>query len=286
MDVEVRCGSCADYAAALATAPFARGWQRDGELAQRQRWWRPRLRWPGHCRVCARATMFTTTRQGASATAHGLRLDFRNGQRCARCRLFARQRKVVEVLDALLQPGSRLYATEARTRLFAQCARRYQGRAAAVVGSEYLGAGLAPGALVRGVRHEDVQRLSFASASFDLLVSCDVLEHVPDFRAALREFARVLQPGGRLLLTVPFFGDRDAIVQRAELRAGAVVPLLPPQRHTNPLDRAGSLVFWDFGGDLLAELRSAGFATAAAVLYWSEQHGHLGVPSEYFVAER
>lgn len=40
-------------------------------------------------------------------------------------------------------------------------------------------------------------------ASFDVLIACDVLEHVPNDHAAFREIARVLVPGGLAILTVP-----------------------------------------------------------------------------------
>lgn len=38
---------------------------------------------------------------------------------------------------------------------------------------------------------------------FDLVVACEVLEHVEDDEAAFRAWAARLRPGGRLLLTVP-----------------------------------------------------------------------------------
>lgn len=43
-----------------------------------------------------------------------------------------------------------------------------------------------------------------ADADFDAVLCTQVLEHVPDPLAALREFHRVLRPGGRLIATVPF----------------------------------------------------------------------------------
>jgi 2-polyprenyl-3-methyl-5-hydroxy-6-metoxy-1,4-benzoquinol methylase len=49
----------------------------------------------------------------------------------------------------------------------------------------------------------DAQSLCHPDASFDTVISCETIEHLPSPRAALAEFARVLKPGGRLLLTTP-----------------------------------------------------------------------------------
>lgn len=49
----------------------------------------------------------------------------------------------------------------------------------------------------------DAGRLSFADQSFDVIVASDVLEHLADDRAALREWYRVLSPGGLLFAFVP-----------------------------------------------------------------------------------
>lgn len=46
--------------------------------------------------------------------------------------------------------------------------------------------------------------LPFSDASFDSVLCTEVLEHVPEPLQALYEIARVLKPGGVLLLTVPF----------------------------------------------------------------------------------
>ncbi len=49
----------------------------------------------------------------------------------------------------------------------------------------------------------DIARLPLAAASFDVVVSCETVEHVEHPVAAIREMARVLRPGGKLYLTVP-----------------------------------------------------------------------------------
>jgi SAM-dependent methyltransferase len=47
------------------------------------------------------------------------------------------------------------------------------------------------------------ESLPFASDTFDLVLSHEVLEHVRDDQAAIREMARVLRPGGRAIIFCP-----------------------------------------------------------------------------------
>ena len=49
----------------------------------------------------------------------------------------------------------------------------------------------------------DATRLPFADGSFDRVIASEVLEHIPDDTAAMRELARVLRPGGAMAVTVP-----------------------------------------------------------------------------------
>jgi SAM-dependent methyltransferase len=50
------------------------------------------------------------------------------------------------------------------------------------------------------------ERLPFSDASFDAVAALDVLEHVAEQRETLSEIARVLRPGGALVLSVPHRG--------------------------------------------------------------------------------
>ncbi len=49
----------------------------------------------------------------------------------------------------------------------------------------------------------DAAKLPLRGGSLDLVVAFDVLEHLPDDIAAVREIGRVLRPGGTLLVAVP-----------------------------------------------------------------------------------
>jgi SAM-dependent methyltransferase len=50
----------------------------------------------------------------------------------------------------------------------------------------------------------DIQRIALPEASQDCVICFEVLEHVRDPFKAAQELIRILRPGGRLLLTVPF----------------------------------------------------------------------------------
>jgi len=146
-----------------------------------------------------------------------------------------------------------------------------------VIGSEYLGEGHCPGAVIDGVRHEDLLNLSLADASVDIVVSNDVLEHIPAPEQSFRELARVLRPDGEILLHIPFFLNEGASRKRAELIQGTIVHHLAPEFHGNPVSPEGSLVFTDFGWDVLEMARSEGFASATVEIYHSVLLGHVGL---------
>jgi SAM-dependent methyltransferase len=55
----------------------------------------------------------------------------------------------------------------------------------------------------RDVTQGPIEAMPFEDESFDLALALDVIEHVPDDAAALRELYRVVRSGGSLLLTVP-----------------------------------------------------------------------------------
>lgn len=63
----------------------------------------------------------------------------------------------------------------------------------------------------------DVQHIGLPDASVDTVISCETIEHLPDPVQALREFRRVLRPGGRVILTTPNYAGPFGLY-RAYLR--------------------------------------------------------------------
>ena len=203
---------------------------------------------------------------------------------CLGCGLLNRMRAVVSAVKEFTadRPALAVYVAEQKTFSFS----KIQALHPTVVGSEFLGEGIAGGATVDGMRHEDLTALSFPSKSFDLVVTQEVFEHIPDFGTAFREVARVLKKRGQMIFTVPLDWTAATTTIRASLVDGQIVNALPLVVHGNPVLAEGSLVFQDFGWDILDELRSAGFRDAYARMAWQPLCGHLGTPVLVFSAER
>jgi SAM-dependent methyltransferase len=240
---------------------------------------------PGFCEVCGRDSAFILDWRYATGSLP----NFRERLVCPHCGLNSRQRFVLGWIKGKYKerrekpPG--IYFYEQVTPFFHGALRYLTG--CRIIGSEYLGFDKKSGDVVRGLRHEDALALSFPDASLDLLVSNDVFEHVPDHRRALSEAARVLAPGGAMIFSVPFHTGEDQTRARAELGENGLRHLLPEQYHGNPVSEKGSLVFHDFGWDLLAHCREAGFAEAYALFYHDLRCGYLGDGGQMiFMAEK
>lgn len=83
--------------------------------------------------------------------------------------------------------------------LFAPFVREYVG-----VEHEATFDGTSAAARTRGVLRYDGRRLPFEDASFDVVMSVQVLEHTPEPAALLAEMARVLRDDGMMILSAPF----------------------------------------------------------------------------------
>ena len=95
----------------------------------------------------------------------------------------------------------------------------------------------------RGAIKLDLQQIELPDASFDVVCTAHVLEHVPDTDRALSELRRIVRPGGTMILQVPLLQPKTA-------------PPSVPEFHGDDTP-----VFWRFGHDLTDRLRQHGFDT-------------------------
>ena len=242
----------------------------------------------GFCIPCGRTVPFMVDMQSGGHAKDGVCVpNWRERMECPLCRMNNRNRLVAALLeqsvDHLKAPAS-VYLMEQVTPIFKWSMERFPAHT--LIGSEYLGDRYRSGDVVRGLRHEDAMALSFSDASVDIILSNDVLEHVPDPWLALQECFRVLRPSGTLLFTIPFDPAAAVSRPRARIESGEVLHILPPVYHGNPVSEEGSLVFTDFGCDLLDRLRGCGFSTVCAEFYLDPAYGHLGDPQIVFRAVR
>lgn len=178
------------------------------------------------------------------------------GVRCLRCSASAISMSHVSVLreEVSSLAGLHVYELSARGPLV-KWLRRHTGK---VTCSEYLD-GVPAGETVGGVQCQDVQRLTYAAASFDVCTSTEVFEHVPEDSLGFAELHRVLRPGGRLIFSVPV-SQQEKTIERARLKDGKIEHLLPPEYHGDRIRGQGRvLAYRNYGLDILDRVRAAGF---------------------------
>ena len=232
--------------------------------------------WPGLCGMEFLCSLCGAVARIADTDPNGS-VDFREGVACAHCGMSARLRSCLSMLGTLADTTDRIYVTEQATPTFAWLQARYPQ----AIGSEFepdsdrreAMAGYLAGLGGHGaIQFEDVTRLSMADASLDAVACFDVLEHVPDYRAALHEFARVLREDGTLLATFPFTDGSETLVRASFSKDGTIQHHLEPEYHGDPIGKP-VLCFYHFGWNLLEEARAAGFASARMLMPWSPEQG-------------
>ncbi|MFA5004388.1 MAG: class I SAM-dependent methyltransferase [Candidatus Saccharimonadales bacterium] len=105
------------------------------------------------------------------------------------------------------------------------------------------------GSTVPEVPHEDLMALSYADDSFDIVLTSDTLEHVPDPLKALEEIKRVLKPNGIHLFTVPLRLEKNTVVRASLAQNEKKEKLLPSSYHGS--GEQDYFVWNEFGRDFL-----------------------------------
>lgn len=229
-----------------------------------------RPRKPGICNLCDGSTEYVYLGENP-----------REDVLCIRCGSIPRQRALHLLLQALAPDwrASRIHESSPRLTSFRYFSAHCQGYVAS-----YAFAGSRPGARVGAFRVEHLEHQTFADGAFDLVVTQDVLEHVLEPLAAVREIARTLRPGGVHVFTVPRDHDRTTTA-RAELRNGQIRLRQSPEYHGSPIDARGSLVVTDWGRDLEARFAGGSSAPTTAHKMFEPALGMVA-PIEVFVSQR
>jgi SAM-dependent methyltransferase len=112
--------------------------------------------------------------------------------------------------------------------------------------------------------NQNLEALTFPDASFDVVLTSDVLEHVRLDDRAHREIRRILKPGGVYLFTVPHFRDRTTLT-RVEIVDPADPSsdryLTEKEYHGDANSEDGrALSYRSYGTDLDDTLAALGFA--------------------------
>jgi SAM-dependent methyltransferase len=244
-----------------------------------------RGRTPGFCPACGRWTLF-----------EGWADDLRETGRCRHCTATNRQRQLAQLICDELSPELGhavhslrdipsnsplvIYNTEAGGPTHLQLCDLPN-----YVCSEHFASDCAPGTPVNGVRHEDLQALSFADNSFDLVLSSDVFEHIPDPYRAFAEVHRVLKPGGKHVFTVAFHQEQFEDDVRALIENGEVKLLKERWVHGDPLRPEGVLVYTVPALEMLIKLDRLDLPTRMLVQY-RPSRGILGNNAVSFVSRK
>jgi SAM-dependent methyltransferase len=106
-------------------------------------------------------------------------------------------------------------------------------------------------------RGADLLDMQFPDGYFDIVMSAEVLEHVPDAGQAISEIVRVLAPGGHLVLQVPYVHAWERNEIRVNRWHDRDVYLATPEYHAEE-----TLVYRIYGRELLGDLSAAGLSVA------------------------
>jgi len=118
---------------------------------------------------------------------------------------------------------------------------------------DYTGADIDPGRYrhIRNFHAADLTDTPFPAGAFDIVICSHVLEHVPDDAGAFREIHRILRPGGRALLLVPFALDGRGTDEDPKLQ--------DPDARDRRFGQWDHVRLYD-RDEFLARMRAAGFA--------------------------
>lgn len=166
----------------------------------------------GYCECCQENRAFICTGDYDGGPHHSWQETFY----CPVCHCNSRMRYVIDRVKRKYS-DKKIYILERVTAAYQALERIGLD----MIGSEYLSVDLKSGTLQEGILHEDAMDLSFEDNTFEVIISNAVYEHVADYKKALKEAYRCLEPGGVLMFMIPVFVNKYKNIMRAlENRGG------------------------------------------------------------------
>lgn len=221
----------------------------------------------GVCLVCGRPSYFGKFRDNHRELGY-----------CMLCKASNRKRQLSRVLRRVLNFGDFGRIKSAKYILNAEasgglhdCLRHNVN----YLSCEYFGRGYKSGDMVDGVLNVDLASSHFDENTFDIVMTSDVFEHIPEPYVAFKEVRRILKPGGVHIFTVPFYQTSYFDEKRAEIADGEVIYHMESIYHLDPLNPDGILVYNIFSLEMLLKLAQLGFHTTMHKLY-DIRYGILG----------
>ncbi len=128
----------------------------------------------------------------------------------------------------------------------------------------------------------NLEKIGLPDASFDLVLTSDVMEHVRDDDAAHAEIARILRPGGHYVFTVPYDDTCPDEHRLVDTSGDEDRFLVPPQYHGDPLS-GGILAYRVYGRSIFTRLARVGLQTEFQLI---NDDAALIVDGDVFIACR
>ena len=187
----------------------------------------------------------------------------REDGRCMQCGALERHRFVWLYFKRM----TNLFDGRMKKMLHVGAERGFEPRLRERLGSDYITADLLnPRAMVK----MDVTDIHYPDGYFDVVYCSHVLEHVPDDRKAMKEFYRVLSPGGWAILLVPILnGDNPTFEDPAIVDPMERLRVYGQEDHVR-----------NYGKDYVDRLREAGFTVTVSApgdIFTAQEREQMGL---------
>jgi SAM-dependent methyltransferase len=232
----------------------------------------------GFCPICERRTLFI--KEGPWLRDHF---------RCARCFSIPRRRAIISVLETFFPDWRKLSIHESSparesSRAGATSAKIKRECPQCIQTHWY--PDVPEGQVKDGYRCENLEHQTFPDASFDLVITQDVFEHVLDPARGFAEVARTLKPGGAHIFTIPWYYWKPTLVRAVRDPNGSIRHLVTPNYHGNPINSNGSLVVTEWGSDFCDFIYHCSGLTTTVIHIHDKRQGIEAKFIEVFVSRK